>query len=189
FQRSLEHVVRDAGVLADDDHRLAPLAAVLDLGGERMAIGIAQAQHEVGRDRALADAAANSIGAEPAALAAAHGEPVSSAGGAGWRISIASSVATRSRIPRRSQIWSMAPCSTRNSERWKPSGRVSRTVCSITRGPAKPIRALGSARLMSPSIANEAETPPVVGCVITEMYGSPAARRRPSAAEVLAICI
>ena len=45
------------------------------------------------------------------------------------------------RNSRRSQIWSMAPCSTRNSERWKPSGSVSRTVCSITRGPAKPIRA------------------------------------------------
>ena len=43
--------------------------------------------------------------------------------------------------------------------------------------------------LMSPSIANDADTPPVVGCVITEMYGNPAARRRASAAEVLAICI
>ena len=83
----------------------------------------------------------------------------------------------------------MAPCSSRNSLRWKPSGRVSRTVCSITRGPAKPISASGSAMLMSPSIAKDADTPPVVGWVITEMYGRPAARRRPSAAEVLAICI
>ena len=41
----------------------------------------------------------------------------------------------------------------------------------------------------SPSIANEADTPPVVGWVSTEMYGSPAARSLPSAAEVLAICI
>ena len=40
------------------------------------------------------------------------------------------------------RIMSMAPCSSRNSLRWKPSGRVSRTVCWITRGPAKPISAL-----------------------------------------------
>ena len=95
----------------------------------------------------------------------------------------------RSRSWRRSQIWSIARARSRNSERWKPSGRVSRTVCSITRGPAKPISASGSAMLMSPSIAKDADTPPVVGWVITEMYGRPAARRRPSAADVLAICI
>ena len=38
-------------------------------------------------------------------------------------------------------------------------------------------------------MAKLADTPPVVGWVSTEMYGSPAARKRPSAAEVLAICI
>jgi DNA-binding GntR family transcriptional regulator len=68
----------------------------------------------------------------------------------------------------RSTIWSMAPWSSRNSERWKPSGNFSRTVCSITRGPANPMSASGSAMLRSPSIAKDADTPPVVGCVITE---------------------
>ncbi len=43
--------------------------------------------------------------------------------------------------------------------------------------------------LMSPSMAKLAETPPVVGWVSTDTYGRPASRRRPSAAEVLAICI
>ena len=38
----------------------------------------------------------------------------------------------------------------RNSARWKPSGSLTRTVFSITRGPAKPIRALGSAITTSP---------------------------------------
>src|ERR1700726_3172873 len=58
---------------------------------------------------------------------------------------------------------SIAPFSSRNSARWKPSGSFSRTVCSITRAPAKPIRAPGSAIWMSPSLAKEAVTPPVVG--------------------------
>lgn len=40
-------------------------------------------------------------------------------------------------------------------------------VCSITRGPAKPISAPGSARIISPSIAKLAVTPPVVGSVRT----------------------
>jgi hypothetical protein len=62
-------------------------------------------------------------------------------------------------------------------------------VCSITRGPAKPISAFGSAMLRSPSIAYDAVTPPVVGSLRTEMYGSPAAARRARAAEIFAICI
>ncbi len=41
-------------------------------------------------------------------------------------------------------------------------------VCSMTRGPAKPMSALGSAMLTSPSIAKLAVTPPVVGSVRTE---------------------
>ena len=49
--------------------------------------------------------------------------------------------------------------------------------------------ALGSAMMTSPSIANDAATPPVVGCSSTEMYGSPASRSRASAAVVFAICI
>src|SRR5262249_22124911 len=48
-------------------------------------------------------------------------------------------------ISDRSTMRSSIPCSSRNSDRWKPSGSVWRIVCSITRGPAKPMRALGSA--------------------------------------------
>ena len=59
----------------------------------------------------------------------------------------------------------------------------------MTRGPAKPISALGSAMFRSPSIAKLAVTPPVVGSVSTEMYGSRARSSRASAALILAICI
>src|SRR5229473_6623289 len=62
-------------------------------------------------------------------------------------------------------------------------------VCSITRGPAKPISAPGSAILRSPSMAKLAVTPPVVGSVITEMYGTFASSSFASAAETLASCI
>src|SRR5206468_3407781 len=48
----------------------------------------------------------------------------------------------------------------------------------MTRGPAKPISARGSARTTSPSIAKLAVTPPVVGSVRTEMYGSRCVARR-----------
>jgi hypothetical protein len=54
---------------------------------------------------------------------------------------------------RRSTTMSTMPCSLRYSARWKPSGSFSRMVCSITRGPAKPISAPGSAMWMSPSMA------------------------------------
>ena len=62
-------------------------------------------------------------------------------------------------------------------------------VCSMTRRPAKPISAPGSATLTSPTMASEAATPPVVGSVSTDTYGRPAARNRPSAMLTLAICI
>ena len=62
-------------------------------------------------------------------------------------------------------------------------------VCSITRGPAKPINAPGSAIFRSPSMANDAVTPPVVGSVSNEMYGTFALSRRASAAEIFANCI
>src|SRR3981189_1348293 len=58
---------------------------------------------------------------------------------------------------------STAPFSSRNSARWKPSGSFSRTVCSMTRGPAKPMSARGSAITVSPVIRKLAETPPMVG--------------------------
>src|SRR4029078_11784462 len=63
-----------------------------------------------------------------------------------WRSRLSSS-----RILRRLSIMSPRPCSRRNSEVWKPLGRSCRMVCSMTRGPAKPIMALGSARMTSPS--------------------------------------
>ena len=43
--------------------------------------------------------------------------------------------------------------------------------------------------MTSPSIANDAVTPPVVGSVSIEMYGSRASASRASAAEIFAICI
>ena len=64
---------------------------------------------------------------------------------------------------------SMAPFCSRNSARWKPSGSFSRTVFSITRGPAKPISAFGSAMTTSPMKAKLADTPPMVGSVSTLM--------------------
>src|SRR5690349_23773064 len=42
---------------------------------------------------------------------------------------------------------------------------------SITRGPAKPMSAPGSAITASPMKANEADTPPIVGSVRMEMNG------------------
>ena len=62
---------------------------------------------------------------------------------------------------------SIAPLASRNSARWKPSGSFSRTVFSITRGPAKPTSALGSAITTSPTKAKLADTPPMVGSVST----------------------
>ena len=62
-------------------------------------------------------------------------------------------------------------------------------VCSMTLGPAKPTRAPGSARMISPSMAKLAVTPPVVGSVRIVMHNSPASLCRRRAAEVLAICI
>ena len=48
---------------------------------------------------------------------------------------------------------STIPCSSTNSERWKPGGSSSPIVSWITRGPANPISAPGSARMTSPSDA------------------------------------
>ena len=44
----------------------------------------------------------------------------------------------------------------------------------MTRLPAKPISALGSLKLISPTEAKLAETPQVVGLVIYEIYNKPA---------------
>ncbi len=77
--------------------------------------------------------------------------------------------ASVSRSSVRVTTMSSMPCSSRYSARWKPSGSFSRMVCSITRAPAKPISAPGSAIWMSPSMAKLAVTPPVVGSVSTTM--------------------
>jgi len=50
-----------------------------------------------------------------------------------------------------------------------PSGSFSWIVSSMTRAPAKPTTAPGSASVMSPTIASDAETPPVVGSVSNTM--------------------
>src|SRR5437868_8022127 len=47
----------------------------------------------------------------------------------------------------RSTIWSINPCSFRNSAVWNPFGRSWCVVSLITRGPAKPIMLFGSARM------------------------------------------
>ena len=94
-----------------------------------------------------------------------------------------------SRSSRRSTTRSSWPCSSRNSERWKPSGSGWRIVSAMTRGPAKPMSARGSAMMTSPSMAKLAVTPPVVGSVSRDRYGSRSRARRCSAAEVLAICM
>ena len=59
----------------------------------------------------------------------------------------------------------------------------------MTRGPAKPMRAPGSASMMSPRLAKLAVTPPVVGWVRTLTYRPPRSENRWMAALVLAICI
>src|SRR3989454_96934 len=89
----------------------------------------------------------------------------------------------------RGTTWSTKPCSSRNSARWKPVGSFSPIVSLVTRAPEKPMSAPGSARTMSPSDANEASTPPVVGSVSTVTNGMPAASRRAIAPIVLAICM
>ena len=76
-----------------------------------------------------------------------------------------------------------------NSAVWNPGGKFWWVVSLTTRGPAKPIMHFGSARLMSPIVANDAVTPPVVGWVSREMKGSFASESRAKAPQVLAICI
>ncbi len=62
-------------------------------------------------------------------------------------------------------------------------------VCSMTRGPAKPSRAAGSAMMMSHRVAKDAATPPKVGSVIRDRVRMPASSSSPSMLLVLAICM
>ena len=59
----------------------------------------------------------------------------------------------------------------------------------MTEGPAKPTRLRGSAIRMSPSIANDAVTPPKVGSVLRQTHNRPASCSWASAWLVFAICI
>ena len=95
----------------------------------------------------------------------------------------------RSRISSRLTIWSMSPCLSRNSALWKPGGSACLVVSRMTRAPANPIDAPGSAMITSPKVAKLAVTPPMVGSVRMEIKGRPAAASRPKAALVFAICI
>src|SRR5690242_11273496 len=67
------------------------------------------------------------------------------------------SVANMAFISRRETMRSTIPCSRRNSERWKPSGSFWPIVEAMTRGPAKPMSAPGSATLTSPRRAQHAD--------------------------------
>ena len=62
-------------------------------------------------------------------------------------------------------------------------------VFSITLLPANPTNVPGSLKIISPSIAKLAVTPPVVGLVSTVIYSKPASSCFPIAALILAICI
>ena len=68
-------------------------------------------------------------------------------------------------------------------------GHLSLVVCSMTRAPAKPILAPGSASTTSAAVANEAVTPPNVGSVRTEMYGHDPSTYLLRATLVLASCM
>ena len=64
LERGLEHVARDARVLADQ-HRRARAMRLRDVRTrQHLARGVSQLQHEVGRDGRLAHAPANAVGAE-----------------------------------------------------------------------------------------------------------------------------
>ena len=75
--------------------------------------------------------------------------------------------ATRSLSALRGTTSSTMPFSSRNSERWKPSGSSCLMVCWMTRGPANEMSAPGSETMTSPRVAKLAVTPPVVGSVST----------------------
>ena len=74
------------------------------------------------------------------------------------------------------------------SARWNPLGK-SLPMVSLTTGARKPIRALGSLMLRSPSMAKDAVTPPVVGSVKGLTKGKPAWDNKDNLALVLAICM
>ena len=84
---------------------------------------------------------------------------------------------------------SINPRSCKNSDVWNSFGSSCWVVSRITRAPANPIIALGSATIMSPKEAKLAITPAIVGLVKTEMNGRPAAPNLARAPLVYDICI
>src|SRR5262249_54278069 len=88
-----------------------------------------------------------------AAASSGEGGGASGARRIGDLVSSRHSRASVERSSWRCTTMSTMPCSLRYSARWKRSGSFSRMVCSMTRGPANPISAPGSAMWMSPSIA------------------------------------
>ena len=100
-----------------------------------------------------------------------------------------SSRASSSRRSSRATTRSTNPWLARNSARWKPGGSSAAIVPAVTRAPAKPMSASGSAMLTSPTAANEANTPPVVGSDRMDTKGTPAMPSRSRAAIVLASCM
>src|SRR2546430_1257024 len=160
-----------------------------DVDAWKAALGMAQhAQEPLGWPEAPFDAAP--LSREEKAAGVLEGQPAQSAASAGrrppmWR----SNWAVVSRSSLRGTTASTTPCSSRNSAVWNPGGRSCPMVCLITRGPANPITAPGSARITSPRIPYDADTPPVVGFVRIETKGIRAERSRAISTEVLAICI
>ena len=65
-----------------------------------------------------------------------------------------------SRCSRRSTIMSTAPCFSRNSLRWNPSGSVSPIVCSMTRGPVKADERVGFGDVHVPQHSETRPRPP-----------------------------
>src|SRR5207244_2827835 len=94
---------------------------------------------------------------------------------------------TSSRICLRWTMRSTKPFSSTNSARWKPGGRSSPMVWRITRAPANPTSALGSATITPPSEAKDASTPAVEGSVRIETNGRRSRSSPVRRAEVLAI--
>src|SRR6266496_1338784 len=157
-----------------------------DVDGRKVPLGMAQhVEQPLGRAEAPFDA--GRLSCEKKLAGVFEGQSAASAGQEPvmWR----SSCAAVSRSSPRGTTASIIPWSNRNSAVWNPSGRSWPIVCLITRGPANPMTAPGSARITSPCIAYDAETPPVVGFVSTDMNGTPAPCSSAMTTDVLAICI
>ena len=150
---------------APDGARARPSCQISSSVGSARAGGRAGAAAARARRRASCRAGASAARAcQPLAQAAARPRCVTP--------SLAKSRSSRASVGRssaRGTIASTWPKRKFDSARPKSSGSFSRVVCATTRGPANDISAPGSARITSPRLAKLASTPPVVGCVSTEI--------------------